>query len=78
MTKLIYLLTAAAIVTVGSTSAHAKYQVIRWTSGFCQVWNHSIPGKPFPNDWKASKQVHKTFQGALSEKQRLFADRKCW
>lgn len=78
MAKVAYLLTAAAILALGSTSADAKYQVIRWTSGFCQVWNHSIPGKPFPNDFKASKRVHATFQGALSEKTALVAARRCW
>jgi hypothetical protein len=78
MAKLACILTTAAIVAFGSTSAHAKYQVIRWTSGFCQVWNHSIPGKPFPNDWKASKEVHKTFRGALNQKRQLMARRQCW
>jgi hypothetical protein len=78
MAKLAFVLTMAAMVVLGSTAADAKYQVIRWTSGFCQVWNHSIPGKPFPNDWKASRQVHKTFQGALNEKMRLVAQRRCW
>ncbi|HEY5965462.1 MAG TPA: hypothetical protein VIU42_15710 [Xanthobacteraceae bacterium] len=78
MAKLACLLTAAAIVAFASTSAHAKYQVIRWTSGFCQVWNHSIPGKPFPSDWKASKEVHKTFREALNQKRELVARRQCW
>jgi hypothetical protein len=78
MAKWACLLMTAAIVVLGSTSAHAKFQVIRWTSGFCHVWNHSIPGKPFPNDWKASKQVHTTFKGALNEKRHLMARRQCW
>jgi hypothetical protein len=78
MAKVAYVLTAVAVLALGSTSAHAKYQVIRWTSGFCQVWNHSFPGKPFPSDFKASKRVHKTFQGALNEKMALVSRRQCW
>ena len=78
MTRLAYLLTAAVILATVSTSAHASYQVIRWSSGFCQVWNHSIPGKPFPSDWKASQKMHKTFRGALDEKMQLVARRQCW
>lgn len=78
MTKFAHLLTAAALFAGLSTSAHATYQVIRWPSGFCQVWNHSIPGKPFPGGWKASKRVHNTFHGALNEKLALVSRRQCW
>ena len=78
MAKVAYLLTAVAVLALGSTSAHAKYQVIRWPSGFCQVWNHSIPGKPFPPGWTASRRVHATFHGALNEKLALVSRRQCW
>jgi hypothetical protein len=78
MTKLTYLLASVAIFAVTSTAAEARFQVIRWPSGFCQVWNHSIPGKPFPPGWTASRTVHATFHGALNEKLALVSRRQCW
>jgi hypothetical protein len=78
MLRLAYPLLAAAVLTVASTPAHARYQVIRWTSGWCQVWNHAIPGRPFPDDWKPSKHIHMTFIAALDEKMDLVKRGYCW
>ena len=47
------ILSVAAICTLASSQAQASYQILRWTSGFCQIWNHAIPGKPLTNDFKA-------------------------
>ena len=72
------ILSAAAICIAASSQAQASYQVIRWTSGFCQVWNHSIPTKPFPNDFKAVSRQYNTFHRAMAKKLRLVAHHHCW
>jgi hypothetical protein len=72
------ILAAAAIVMSVSSQAHARFQVIRWTSGFCQVWNHSIPGVPFPNDYRAVTPVFADFHQALAAKTDLVGQRVCW
>jgi hypothetical protein len=71
-------LSAAAICVMASSQAQASYQVIRWTSGFCQVWNHAIPGKPWPNDYKAVSRPYKSFNKALAVKMKLVGKRACW
>ena len=78
MSKLAFVLATAAILAAGSAPADARYQVIKWSSGFCQVWNHGIPGRPFPNDWKPSKNIHQTFIAALDEKMALVKKGQCW
>ena len=72
------ILTAAAISTMASSQARADYQIIRWTSGFCQIWNQSIPTKPFPNDYKAGRKTFKTFGAATATRAQLVAARQCW
>ena len=72
------ILSTAAICVVASSQAQASYQVIRWTSGFCQVWNHSIPTKPWPGDYKAVSRSYRTFSPALSAKLKLVGKRVCW
>jgi hypothetical protein len=71
------ILSVAAICTLASSQAQASYQILRWTSGFCQIWNHAIPGKPLTNDFKASRPFN-TFEEALAVKLKLVAASQCW
>ena len=72
------ILAAAAIGIVASSQAQASYSLIRWTSGFCQVWDNSTPWKPFPSDYKAGRGTFKTFNAAMATKRQLVARRQCW
>ena len=72
------ILSAAAISIVASSQAQADYSIIRWTSGFCQVWNNSTPWKPFPNDYKTGRKTFKTFGDAMAARRQLIARRQCW
>ena len=72
------ILSAAAISVVASSQAQADYQIIRWTSGFCQIWNQSNPTKPFPSDYKTGKKTFKTFGEATATRAQLVAARQCW
>ena len=72
------ILSAAAISLAASSQAEAKYQIIRWTSGFCQIWNTSIPGRPFPSDYKTGRVSFSTFDIALATKMKLVKRGQCW
>ena len=72
------LLSAAALCIMVSSQAEARFQVVRWSSGFCQVWNTDLPGVPFQRDYKAVSKKYKTIGEALSARGRLVAAKKCW
>ena len=78
MKYLAFLVSACAMSMAASGQARADYSVIRWTSGFCQVWNNSTPWKPFPSDYKAGRKTFKTFNAAMDTKRQLVARRQCW
>ena len=71
------ILGVAAISIAAASQAKANYQIIRWTSGYCQIWDQSIPTKPFPNDYKAGKKTFKTFGEAAATRAKLVAARQC-
>lgn len=77
MKRLPVLLFVMAIIVGATSQANASYQLMRWTSGFCQVWDNSTPWKPFPNDYKMAPRKFKTFGGAMAMKNKLIAHRAC-
>jgi hypothetical protein len=68
---------AAAVAVMASSEAKADYQIIRWTSGFCQIWNLSFPMLPFPHDYRVISPRYKTFGEALRKQGELVRARKC-
>ena len=77
MKRLSLILSAAAVCVAASSQAQASYQVIRWTSGVCQVWVSDIPTMPFPGDHKAMSRPYKTFGEATAKLNALVKARKC-
>ena len=75
--KYVLLISACAIGITASSAAYADYSIIRWTSGFCQIWDNSTPWEPFPTDYKAGRIQFKTFGAALAAKSGLIARREC-
>jgi hypothetical protein len=72
------ILGAAAICVAVSSQAQASYSIIKWTSGFCQVWDNALPTKPFPGDYKViSRRPYKTFEAAMSAKIKMIG-KGCW
>jgi hypothetical protein len=67
-----------AVAALASSQAQAGFQVIRWSSGFCQVWNTGVPGLPFQTDRKAVSKTFKTIGEALDARGKLVAAKKCW
>jgi hypothetical protein len=78
MKKLVLIASACAMSMAASDQARADYSVIRWTSGFCQIWNNSTPWKPFPSDYKRGRVQFQTFGAAMAAKMHLVARRECW
>ena len=73
------ILSAAAATSIAAAGqTQADYQIIRWTSGFCQIWDQLIPHRPFTNDFKAGRKTFKAFAAATETRARLVAARQCW
>ena len=77
------LLSAAAALTVTALSAATPakadpYHLIRWTdTGFCQIWDMSIPTTPWPGNYVVVSQDLPTFGDALVVKGGMLASGAC-
>ncbi len=78
MNKTVLIGSACALSIAALGQARADYSVIRWTSGFCQVWDNSTPWKPFPSDYKTGRVQFQSFNAAMAAKMQLVARRQCW
>ena len=82
MQKLCTLCAAAAfaVAAFAATSpADAGYHLIRWQdTGFCQIWNQSIPTTPYPANYTVVMgAVAPTFLDALIMKDGLLRAGTC-
>jgi len=78
----ISILCAAAglgLTALAATSpAQAGFHLIRWEgTGFCQVWDESIPTTPFPSDYKTVSAPVPSFVEALAAKEGLLRAGTC-
>jgi hypothetical protein len=66
------LVIAAATLSAVAASAPAKadpFHLIRWSdTGFCQVWDESIPTQPWPGNYTVVSMTVATFFDALNVK----------
>ena len=81
MRKLSILAAAATVAITAiavSSSAQAAYSLIRWDdTGFCQIWDHSIPTQPFPSSYKTVSAQMPTLLDALNAKSGMLAKGAC-
>ncbi|HEY8333657.1 MAG TPA: hypothetical protein VIQ05_07670 [Tardiphaga sp.] len=76
-------LCAAAGLTVtalaAASPAHAAFHLIRWQdTGFCQIWDQSIPTAPFPSNYTVLvNSATPTFLDALVRKDGLLRTGTC-
>jgi hypothetical protein len=72
---------AAAIAVSGlavPSSAQAAFHLIKWSgTGVCQVWDESVPTKPFPSDYRVVSKPVATFDAALTVKSGLMKKGVC-
>ena len=74
---------AAAAITVSALSATSPasatpYHLIRWQdTGFCQIWDESIPTTPWPSDYARVSATVPTFVDALALKDHALRNGHC-
>ena len=71
------ILSAAVVCVAASSQAQASYSVIRWPTGFCQLWDHAMPTKPFPSNYKVVSRTYKTFDKAMAKRMSMVG-KGCW
>jgi hypothetical protein len=73
---------AAGLVAAGfvaTTPAEASYKVIKWEgNNLCQIWDYSLPTRPFPADYHVMTKSLPSFDAALGAKERLRKNGHCW
>ena len=61
-----------------TSPAEAAFNIIRWQgTGICQIWDQSIPTKPFPSNYKAVSKPLPTFVSALAVKDGMLKKGAC-
>ena len=78
----IMLLSAAAAIAVtafaATSPAEAGFHLIRWEgTGFCQIWDESIPTAPYPSNYVAVSESLPTFWDALAVKNDMLREGRC-
>ena len=78
----LYALCAAASIALSAlvvtSPAEAAFHLIRWNgNGLCQVWDQSVPTKPWPSDYKVVSRPVPTFTAALAVKDGMLKKKKC-
>ncbi len=68
-----------ALTALAATSpAEAAFHVIRWhDTGFCQVWDNSLPTHPWPANYTTVTRRPPTFGDALAVKEVLLRKGHC-
>jgi len=76
-------LAAAAVLAATASAAAtpadaAPYHVIRYAdTGFCQVWDNSIPTTPWPANYTVMTHRHHTFEHTVAIKDWLVRKHYC-
>jgi len=66
----------SAIATV--SPAEAAFHIIKWSGNdLCQVWDESVPTKPWPDNYKAVSRPVASFDGAVAVKAHLLKKVVC-
>ena len=70
---------AIALTAIATVSpAQAAFHLIKWGgTGACQVWDESVPTKPWPDNYKAVSKPVATFDTALAVKASLMKKGVC-
>jgi hypothetical protein len=77
--KIYVLLTisVAAFVVFATLPANARYEIIRWKGGYCEIVDQRSPIKPWGNDFKRGKRTFETFGQATVARAKLIVAREC-
>ena len=78
MKRGLLVLSASLVSIIACSPAQAGYQIIRWTSGYCQIVDQASQFKPFSNDYKTGRKTFNSFGEATAVRAKLVAQRQCW
>ena len=68
----------AVTAFVAASPAEASYHLIRWQdTGFCQIWDESIPTTPYPSNYVMVSDSLPTFWDALAVKDGMLRESRC-
>ena len=68
----------AVTALAAASPAQAGFHVIRWhDTGFCQIWDNSIPTRPWPANYTTVTHRLPTFGSALAVKEAMLRHRHC-
>ncbi len=68
---------AVSALTVTSPAQAAPYHLIRWSTGYCQVWDEFWPAPGWPIDYSIITGQLPTWEAAQETKARLLQERRC-
>ena len=81
MRRIFAVCTAAGLglaALAAASPAEAAFHLIRWQgTGVCQIWDESVPTKPFPSNYTVVSKRVATFGTALAVKNRLLKKGVC-
>jgi hypothetical protein len=81
MRRLTVLCAAAGVAVTAfaaTAPAEAAFNLIRWEdTGICQVWDQSIPTKPFPANYRSVSKPVPTFAAAIAVKDGMLKKGAC-
>ena len=67
-----------SVLAAASPASATPYHLIRWQdTGFCQIWDESIPTTPWPADYQRISATVATFGDALMLKDHALKDGHC-
>lgn len=63
---------------VASSPADAAYHLIRWdATGFCQIWDETIPTTPYPYNYTVASTSVPTLLDVIADKDALLRSGAC-
>lgn len=68
---------AASVFTVASPAKASPYHLIRWSSGYCQVWDEFWPAPGWPTDYSIISGRLPTLDAVAETKARLIQEHRC-
>jgi hypothetical protein len=70
---------SVALSAIAVTSpAGAAFHLIKWSGNdLCQIWDESVPTKPWPDNYKAVSKPVPTFDAAMAVKTGLMKKGVC-
>ena len=78
LTTLCAAATLAAAASAVTSPAQAAFHLIKWSgTGICQVWDESVPTRPFPSDYRVVSKPVPTLDAAVALKAHLMKRGVC-